>query len=123
MCHFFALPLRSFSLRPAYYPFLSWHSQVKLINQWASYTDHDGTPLRLRPHWAKENPKVITWGGKTYTGKEYIKMIYQEEFKEFKAHLNVVCEEGGYNLQELKQTFGNHYMDNIFESVWGDYNE
>ena len=92
--------------------------QVRLINQWASYTDFDGTPLRLRPHWAKENPKEIIWNGETYSGTEYLKMIYKEQFREFRTHLEQVCVAGGYEMQELKETFGNYYLDNVLEDVW-----
>ncbi len=37
-------------------------SQVDLAEKWMSYTDHDGTPLNTRIHWAKESPRSITVG-------------------------------------------------------------
>ena len=92
--------------------------KVKLANKWASYTDFEGKPLKMRPHWAKENPRELVYDGKTYTGTEYIKMMYEDEFKEFRDHLREVCDQGGYAISDLKDRFSNHYLDNVLGAVF-----
>ena len=45
-------------------PKKTWEDfKVKLAKKWMSYTDHDGTPLHARVHWAKEGPSEVTFQG------------------------------------------------------------
>ena len=45
-------------------PQKTWEDfKVKLAKVWMSYTDHDGTPLHSRVHWAKEMPSTVTFQG------------------------------------------------------------
>ena len=45
-------------------PQKTWEDfKVKLAKVWMSYTDHDGTPLHGRVHWAKEMPSTVSFQG------------------------------------------------------------
>ena len=45
-------------------PQKTWEDfKVKLAKKWMSYTDHDGTPLHGRLHWAKEMPSTVAFKG------------------------------------------------------------
>ncbi|XP_059095639.1 uncharacterized protein LOC131890329 [Tigriopus californicus] len=94
--------------------------KVEMANKWSSYVDADGTPLRMRPHWAKENPRTVFFDGQVYTGTDYLKMIYTDEIQEFATHLNTICQAGGYSLSQVKSLFSNYYLDNVFEKMWAE---
>ena len=95
--------------------------QVELANVWFNYKTHDGQPLKIRPHWAKELPESVEYNGTTYSGTEYLKMIYKEDMKIFRNHLKQVCDDGGYTIADLKSIFSNDYLDDIFTDLWGDW--
>ena len=94
-----------------------------MATKWFSYTDHDGRPLRVRPHWAKESPGEVSWDGRTFSGTEFLKEIYRKEMQEFKSHLGIICEAGGYRIGDLRDRFGNLYFDDVLESVWNGGND
>lgn len=92
--------------------------KIRLANKWASYRDGDGSPLKVRFHWAKEFPSTITWNGNVFKENEYAKMMYAEELKEFKQHLHKICSDGGYKLNDIRETFSNSYLDDLFHTLW-----
>ena len=82
---------------------------------WASYTDTDGNPLLLRPHWAKQ------WQGLKIRDKDIVDYLkedaYGDRIPEFKAGLEAVATAGGYALDDLKM-FTNPLLSEIFAGVF-----
>ena len=67
-----------------------------VADKWASYTDAQGKPLNIRPHWAKQ------WSGLTIQRKgeprkdilTYLREIYGDAIQTFNQDLTKNCREG-----------------------------
>jgi hypothetical protein len=82
-----------------------WYAFMQAItDKWAAYTDAQGNPLNIRPHWAKQ------WQGLTVQRKgearkeimEYIREVYKEPISTFNRHLDEIAKKGGYTAQDFK---------------------
>lgn len=94
-----------------------WKAFMQAVTDaWSSYTDPSGTPLNVRPHWAKQ------WQGLTVRGQEirdYLKTVaYKERIPEFKAGLQAVAQAGGYTLVDLRTLFSNALLDHLFAELF-----
>lgn len=45
-------------------------------------------------------------------------MIYKEDMRMFRGHIQEVCDVGGYTIADLKSIFSNEYLDDIFTDLW-----
>lgn len=103
-----------------------WQAFMQAIaDKWSAYTDFQGKPLNVRPHWAKQ------WEGLTIQRHEekrkdileYIKQdAYKNEIPEFKRDLDLIAKQGGYTLSHLKM-FSNPLLDKIFYEAKDEKNE
>lgn len=88
----------------------------EICDAWDSHTDPDGTPLNVRPHWAKQ------WGGLTFRQmpvNAYLKTIaYTDRIPEFRRALAAVCRAGGYTLQDIRQRFANPLLTDLLEGLF-----
>jgi hypothetical protein len=83
----------------------------EVTDKWMSYTDGDGNPLNVRPHWAKEWTS-LTLGGKPAV--EYLKTVaYKDAIPEFKTVLENIGTIQGWTLADLKARFSNKLWDDI----------
>ncbi len=97
-----------------------WRAFVQdVTDKWASYTDYQGNPLNIRPHWATD------WDGLTIQrpGESRKKMIhylkedaYKEVLPVFRQHLDSIAAKGGYNLTELR-LFSNPLLDTLVFNI------
>jgi len=95
----------------------NWQTFLQQIcDAWDSYTDAQGNPLNVRPHWAKE------WQGLTMRGKPIIQYLkqdaYPDQIPKFKAGLQAIATAGGYGLGEIRARFANPLLEEIFEDVF-----
>ncbi|KAE9402842.1 hypothetical protein BT96DRAFT_917943 [Gymnopus androsaceus JB14] len=86
-----------------------------ILDKWASYTDANGKPLNIRPHWAKE------WQGLKVRGKDVIQYLredaYAEELEEFVDILSKITSERGSSLDETRKRFSNPLLDQLIFGV------
>eukprot|EP00210_Caulerpa_lentillifera_P007511 g7177.t1 len=78
---------------------------------WSKHTDAQGRPLEIRPHWAKQ------WKDLTVRGEpimQYVKGVYSDNIKRFKADLEKIGKPDGVTLDHLHATFSNDLFDEIF---------
>jgi len=89
-----------------------------ILDKWSTYTDAQGNPLNIRPHWAKQ------WKGLTIqrAGEqrkeiiEYLKEVYQDDILVFNRDLESIAEKGGYAANDLK-LFSTPLLDQIFHDT------
>lgn len=83
----------------------------QVLDKWASYTDADGKPLNIRPHWAKE------WQGLKVRGKDVIQYLredaYAEELQEFVDILSKITSGRGSSLDETRKRFSNPLLEQL----------
>ncbi|KAF5344803.1 hypothetical protein D9758_014414 [Tetrapyrgos nigripes] len=83
----------------------------QVVDMWASYTDADGKPLNIRPHWAKE------WQGLKVRGKDVIDYLrndaYPEEIKQFVDMLSKITSKRGSSLVETRERFSNPLLETL----------
>lgn len=93
-----------------------WHEFMQaIIDKWSSYTDTQGKPLNIRPHWAKQ------WKGLTIQRPgeqrleiiDYIKEIYKDEIPIFNRDMARIAEKGGYTASDFS-LFSSPLLDRIF---------
>ena len=93
----------------------SWEEFKNVIaEKWASYTDNQGKPLNVRPHWGKEFPKKI--GNKDSI--DFIRDAYRQSFKIFKLRMKEVSEKQGFSIEDMRKLFSNRYLDDLFGPLW-----
>ena len=82
-----------------------WKSFVQgVVDKWATLRDPVSNELLcIRPHWAMEWPTKIR-GERT---KKYLKDTYVKEASEFMSQMKVIAKEGGYEVDEMLDAFGN----------------
>lgn len=96
-----------------------WHSFMQdVFDIWCKYTDFNGQPLKIRPHWAKD------WEGLTYTNPvtkkkveiiDYLtKVAFNEERVKFKSDLQEIARKGGYTLKDMIDRFSNPLLKKLF---------
>ena len=81
---------------------------------WGQYKDHDGTPLRIRPHWAKELPTKI---GNKEIGP-YMDEAYGDQIPLFVEAFGKVVERNGGNFTDTKLRFSTKDLDRFFQNYW-----
>lgn len=89
-----------------------WAAFVQAVtDRWAAYTGPDGTPLNVRPHWAKQ------WAGLTIHGKPVVDYLrddaYADRIPEFNAALAEIATQGGYAVADLAR-FSNPLLADLF---------
>ncbi len=94
-----------------------WKAYLQEITSiWESFTDSQGNPLNIRPHWAKE------WEGLKVRNMEildYLKQVaYKDQLPKFKKILQLIAEEQGFTLADMQSRFSNPLIDNLFEPVF-----
>ncbi len=82
-----------------------WRAFVQcVVDRWATLRDPvTNDLLRVRPHWAMEWPLKIR-GQRT---KKYLRDAYAAPAADFLALMRGVAKEGGYELDEMIDAFGN----------------
>lgn len=96
-------------------PVEEWRKFVIELNDlWATIkVPSTGQPVKILPHWAKEWPRRIQ-GRRT---KSFLREAYKEGAVLFRENMSLIAEEGGYELEDMWNAFGN---DNILEVVHHD---
>ncbi|KAF5346576.1 hypothetical protein D9758_013474 [Tetrapyrgos nigripes] len=89
-----------------------WNAfKQQVVDMWASYTDADGKPLNIRPHWAKE------WQGLKVRGKDVIDYLredaYPKEIKQFVDTLSKITSKRGSSLAETRKRFSNPLLETL----------
>jgi len=93
--------------------------KVKLAKVWMSYTDHDGTPLLARFHWAKDVPREVTIQGDTLPTVAYDHRVYAKNMEEFFKTLSNLTE--NVTIGDISKLFSNKWMDSLFKPEWDRY--
>jgi hypothetical protein len=93
-------------------PTADWMSfKQQVVDAWSAYTDANGTPLNIRPHWAKE------WEGLTFRGQPapaYLTNVaYAGVLPQFGKGLTQIASAGGYPVTGLR-TFSNPLLKQLF---------
>lgn len=94
----------------------SWTTFMQdVADLWTSYRDADGSPLNVRPHWAKQ------WQELQFRGQPAIDHLrdvaYAERIPEFRAALQAIAAQGGYTASDLRR-FTNPLLDELFGAVF-----
>jgi len=101
-------------------PKKTWEDfKVKLAKVWMSYTDHDGTPLHGRVHWAKEMPREVTFQGESLPIVEYDHKVYAQNMENFFKTLSNLTE--SVSIGDISRLFSNHWLDLLFMPEWKRY--
>jgi len=101
-------------------PKKTWEDfKVKLAKVWMSYTDHDGTPLHGRVHWAKEMPSEVTFQGESLPIVEYDHKVYAQNMENFFKTLSNLTE--SVSIGDISRLFSNHWLDLLFMPEWKRY--
>ena len=91
----------------------------ELAKVWMSYTDHDGTPLLSRVHWAKESPRSVTINGVKQDTVEHWHHIYQDNMDQLFNILDSLSD--NISVQDIFNLFSNQYLDSLFKQQWKKY--
>ncbi|HJV70260.1 hypothetical protein [Ideonella sp.] len=90
----------------------------QITDAWARYTDAQGRPLNIRPHWAKQ------WQGLNLRGQaieDYLRTVaYKDELETFREALVSIAGAGGYSLADIRQRFSNPLIDKVFAPALQD---
>lgn len=83
------------------------------------YKDHEGNPINVRSHWAKQ------WESLKFDGLAAVDHFrshsYKDRIPEFLEQIKAVSKAGGYKLGDLKERFSTPLLDRIF--FYGDVSE
>lgn len=83
-----------------------WYSYQK------EYKDHEGKPINVRSHWAKQ------WETLTFDGASAVEYFrthsYKERIPEFLEGIKTVAKAGGYKIGDLQERFSTPLLDRIF---------
>lgn len=78
----------------------------------ADYNDHEGKPIVVRTHWAKQ------WESLVIDGKPavdyYRTVAYKDRIPEFLTQLKAIARAGGYKVGDMKERFSTGLLDNLF---------
>ncbi|EME42692.1 hypothetical protein DOTSEDRAFT_133846 [Dothistroma septosporum NZE10] len=89
----------------------------EVLDKWMSYKDHNGKPLKTRPHWAKEWSESYTVHNKPWLTKLKSE-DYINEIAKFRQILTAIGKTQGWTLQDIQQRFSNDLFDRlIFDDV------
>ena len=88
----------------------------ELAKVWMSYKDYDGSPLKCRFHWAKENPRSVQVDGSKVDTLKYLQHVYMDQMNEFFDVLDGLTE--GVTAKDLYNLFSNKYLDDVFKPQW-----
>ena len=92
----------------------------KVLDKWASYTDADGRPIPVRPHWAKE------WHGYKMKGRPWQDVLknegrldggFRDEFAEWRDLVGQLAKRDGWRVADAKRRFGNEALNAL---VWSE---
>ncbi|KAJ9628288.1 hypothetical protein H2204_009405 [Knufia peltigerae] len=95
----------------------------KVLDKWAGQKDHEGKPIPVRPHWAKE------WYGYTVRGRRWEEVLkgaesqdggYRREMAEWRDLMAQVARKDGWTTTEARERFGNEVLDSMFWHAEGD---
>jgi hypothetical protein len=98
-------------------PTPEWHSFMQEVADiWhgymAEYKDHEGKPINIRSHWAKQWQELSIAG---QSAVDYYRTVaYKDRIPEFLAQLKNVARAGGYKVGDLKTRFSTPLLDQIF---------
>jgi len=86
-----------------------------IADLWTSYSDAEGVPLNVRPHWAKQ------WQDVRLQRRPAVEQLrdvaYADRIPEFRAALQKIAAEGGSPPAALR-LFSNPLLDELFGSVF-----
>ncbi|MDA8454949.1 hypothetical protein M4R22_09255 [Acidovorax sp. GBBC 3334] len=84
----------------------------QITDAWAHYTDAQGRPLNIRPHWAKQ------WQGLSLRGQpieDHLRTVaYAGQWPVFGQDLAAIASAGGYTVADMRQRFSNPLIDRVF---------
>jgi len=101
-------------------PKTTWENfKVALAKVWMSYTDHDGTPLHGRVHWAKEMPSEVTFQGELLPIVEYDHKVYAQNMEMFFKTLSNLTD--NVSIGDISRLFSNTWLDHLFKPEWERY--
>lgn len=84
----------------------------QVLDKWMSYKDNEGKRLVVKPHWAKE------WYNFKVDNKPWVEKlkneVYKDQIVEFRTLLEDLGRRHGWTLAELKKTFSNEFLDNLY---------
>jgi hypothetical protein len=94
----------------------AWQDFMQEISdQWCAFTDAQGQPLNVRPHWAK------LWRGLRFHGQpavQYLKTVaYRDRIPEFGQALARAAAAGGVTLAQARALFSNPLLDELFSEL------
>ena len=87
-----------------------------VLNKWMAVKDPStGERIKTRPHWAKE------WYDMQVDGEPWIERLkavdYKNEIQEFVSTLELIGNEAGWTLHDIKSRFSNDLLDELFFSA------
>lgn len=89
----------------------------QITDLWSRYTDAQGRPLNLRPHWAKQ------WQGLTLRGQpietHLREVAYADAWPAFRQALQTIAQAGGSTLDDLRRRFANPLIERVFGPALG----
>ena len=86
-----------------------------IADGWTSLTDHAGSLLNVRPHWAKQWQEIQFHGRPAV---DYLRDVaYRDRIPEFRSGLRTIAAEGGYEVHDLA-LFGNRVFDTLLAGVF-----
>jgi hypothetical protein len=90
-----------------------WKSFMQeILDAWSKYTDANGQPLNLRPHWAKQ------WQGLTVRGTSIVQHLRQQAYAarlpDLARGLKQIATAGGYTVADLSARFSNPLLLELF---------
>ena len=95
-----------------------WKSFMQqIVDAWSKYTDANGEPLNLRPHWAKQ------WQGLTVRGTPIVQHLRQQAYAarlpDLAQGFQQIAAAGGYTVADLSARFSNLLLRELFGGALG----
>ncbi|AYV83313.1 MAG: hypothetical protein Hyperionvirus5_119 [Hyperionvirus sp.] len=80
-----------------------------LTDKWSSYKDHNGKPINVRPHWAKQWDHLNI---NNMSMSDYYRDQYKKDLDEFKNQMEKIAASSNYKFSDL-QLFSNSTLDKL----------
>ena len=89
--------------------------KIDFTSAMIKYTDYDGSPLNVRPHWAKEWSSHVIVNGKKIDAVQYWQEKFKPAIKEFLDDISNLTK--GVTVQDIRKQFSNGYYDQLIFNI------